>query len=157
MKKLIYLVLFFLVLYFLNGLFSRIIGWYGYRKWEYRVGTTTIAESKERKVFVKELSYKIVDSNNLKGFYFKPYIEKGFKYSTHSMDETNPLKYSKYPYNLCYERGLKDSVAIYLKKGYEDRVDSMDAVWGYFKSPNLRDTVYLEINSKNSKGIIKVW
>ena len=161
MKKGVFLFIsifiFGVILYFAFGLFSSSVGWYGYQKWKYRHRTSTIEKSKQRKVFVKELNYKIVDSANLKGFYFKPYIEKGFRYGYHSMDETRIDNFTKYPYNLSYERGLRDSVAIYLKDGYEKNVDSMDAVWMYFKSPTLTDTVYLEINSKNHKGTIKVW
>lgn len=150
-------VLSIVTLYVLYVVLNLYTGWYGYEYWKYRSGTITIADSKKRKVFVKNLNYKITDSSNLKGFYFRPYIEKGFKYGIDGEDKTFLLKNSEYPYNLCYERGLRDSVAIYIKKGYENNIDSMDAVWGYLKKPNLRDTVYLEISSKHHKGTIKVW
>lgn len=152
-----------IIFYYFFGVVSSSIGWYGYGKWKYRVGTTSILESKKRNVFVKELNYKIIDSSNLKNFYFKPYIEKGFKYGFNSSKETRIINSSTYPYNISYERNLNDSIAIYYKKGDEKKLDSLNGVWGYLKQPYIKDTLTLELNGANDikgkpkKGIIKIW
>lgn len=145
------------IVYFTFGYFSSFVGWYGYEKWKYRIKTDKINNSKERKVFIKELNYRIIDSNNLKGFYFKPYIERAFRYGYHSKNEIRIDEFTKFPYNLCYEYGLKDSVAIYIKEEDKKKLDSIDEVWGYLSTPYLKDTINFEINSKNHSGIIKVW
>ncbi|RLJ31866.1 hypothetical protein CLU97_1307 [Chryseobacterium sp. 7] len=146
------------ILYYAFGVFSSSVGWYGYQKWKYRGGTTTIKEAKQRKVFVKELEYKIIDSANLKGFHFKPYIEKGFRYGYHSMEETRIDNYSKYPYNLSYERNKKDSISLDIFLEDKKKLDSADVVWGYLKQPYLKDTIRIKIEGAgNQKGIIKIW
>ncbi|CAA7393713.1 hypothetical protein [Chryseobacterium fistulae] len=145
-------------LYYAFGVFSSSVGWYGYQKWKYRGGTTTIKEAKQRKVFVKELEYKIVDSANLNGFYFKPYIEKGFKYGYHSMEDTRIDNFSNYPYNLSYERNKNDSISLDIFSDDKKKLDSCDVVWGYLKQPYLQDTIRIKINGAgNQKGIIKIW
>ena len=145
-------------LYYAFGIFSSSIGWYGYQKWRYRGGTTTIKESKQRKVFVKELEYKIIDSANLKGFYFKPYIEKGFRYGFHSMEETRIDNHSTYSYNLSYERNKKDSIVLNIFPEDKKKLDSSDVVWGYLRQPYLQDTIRIKIDGVgNQKGIIKIW
>ncbi len=162
MKKVLFIligiVLFSILLYYAFGIFSSSVGWYGYQKWKYRGGTTTIIESKQRKVFVKKLEYKIVDSANLKGFYFKPYIEKGFRYGYHSMEETRIDQYTKYPYNLSYERSKNNSISLDIFPEDMKKIDSCEVVWGYLKQPYLQDTIRFKINGAgNEKGIIKVW
>ncbi|RNA61960.1 hypothetical protein D1631_08440 [Chryseobacterium nematophagum] len=145
-------------LYYAFGVFSSSVGWYGYQKWKYRGGTTTIKEAKQRKVFVKELEYKIVDSANLNGFYFKAYIEKGFRYGYHSMEDTRIDNFSHYPYNLSYERNKNDSILLDIFSDDKKKLDSCDVVWGYLKQPYLQDTIRIKINGAgNQKGIIKIW
>lgn len=152
------IILCFTIAYYAFGIFSSSVGWYGYQKWKYRVRTSTIEKSKQRKVFVKELNYKIVDSANLKGFYFKPYIEKGFRYGYHSMEKTRIDHFSQYPYNLSYERNLKDSIVLNIFPEDKKKVDSSDIVWAYLKQPSLKDTIRIEIEGMGKqKGIIKVW
>jgi len=145
-------------LYYAFGIFSSSVGWYGYQKWKYRVHTSTIEKSKERKVFVKELNYEIVDSANLKGFHFKPYIEKGFRYGYHSMEDTRIDNFSHYPYNLNYERNIKDSIVLNIFPEDKKKLDSSDVVWGYLKQPSLQDTIRIEIEGMGKqKGTIKIW
>ena len=99
-----------------------------------------------------------MDSANLKGFYFKPYIEKVFRYGYHSMEDTRIDTYTKYPYNLSYERNKKDSVILNIFPEDKEKLDSSDAVWGYLKQPYLKDTIRIEIEgAAKQKGIIKVW
>lgn len=162
MKRVIFILTGIIILcvffYYAFGIFSSFVGWYGYQKWKYRIGTDLIRESKQRRVFVKELNYKIVDSVNLKGFYFKPYIEKGFRYGYRSMEDTKIDTYTKYPYNLSYERNKKDSVVLNIFPEDKEKLDSSDAVWGYLKQPYLKDTIRIEIEGAGKqKGIIKVW
>lgn len=145
-------------LYYGFGIFSSAVGWYGYQKWKYRVDTGDIEKSKQRKVFVKDLNYKIIDSSNLKGFHFRPYIEKGFRYGYHSMEETRIDTYTKYPYNLIYDRNKEDSIVLNIFPEDKEKMDSSDVVWGYLKQPYLKDTVRIKIEGMGKqKGIIKVW
>ncbi|WP_343659406.1 hypothetical protein [Chryseobacterium sp.] len=154
----IIIILFSMLFYYAFGVFSSSVGWYGYQKWKYRVHTSNIEKSKQRKVFVRELKYKIVDSANLKGFYFKPYIEKGFRYGHHSMEETRIDTYTKYPYNLNYERNKNDSISLDIFPEDKKKLDSSDVVWGYLKQSYLQDTIRIKINGVgNEKGIIKIW
>nr|WP_315029310.1 hypothetical protein [uncultured Chryseobacterium sp.] len=144
--------------YYALGYFSSFVGWYGYQKWKYRRRTDSIETSKERKIFVKELQYKIVDSTNLKGFYFKPYIEKGFRYGYHSMEETKIDRFTQYPYNLSYERNKRDLITLDIYEEDKEKLDSSDIVWGYLKTPYLRDTIRIKIEGPGrQKGTIKIW
>ncbi|WP_139785400.1 hypothetical protein [Chryseobacterium phocaeense] len=162
MKKILFVIMGIItcvvIIYYAFGIFSSSVGWYGYKKWRYRVGTDVISESKQRKVFVKELNYKIIDSANLKGFYFKPYIEKGFRYGYQSMEDTRIDKYSHCSYNLSYERNMKDSIVLNIFPEDKKKLDSSDIVWGYLKQPYLKDTIRIEIEGMGKqKGIIKIW
>ena len=59
MKKLfkdaILFVLILIIAFYAFGYFSSFIGWYGYKKWEYRKHSISINESIKRGVFVKKL------------------------------------------------------------------------------------------------------
>jgi len=137
---------------------SNFIGWYGYRKWQYRQGTDNIAESKKRNVFVRELNYKIVDSAGFKNIHFIPYLEKGFKYGKHSSEDTRIMSHTDFPYNISYERNLKDSLVLYFIENDLKKLDSSDAVWGYSKTPYLKDTLTLKIEGTNQGyGLIQIW
>jgi len=146
------------ILYGLYAALNLYTGWYGREVWKYRVGTSSINESKKRNVYVNKLNYKIVDSANLNGFYFKPYIEKGFRYGYHSMKKTKVDTYTKYPYNLGYERNKKDSIVLNIFPEDRVKIDSSDVNWGYLKQPYLKDTIRIGIEGmQNQKGIIKIW
>jgi hypothetical protein len=143
--------------YFLLGYISSYIGWYGYKKWRYRVATASIEESKKRRVFIKELHYE-VDSfqGTLKDF--RPYIEKGFKYGRHTSEETVPLKNTNYLYQLSFNFPPTGEISLHIKKDQLEKFDSSDLVRGYLKSPNLSDTIIVNINAENNKtGIIRIW
>lgn len=160
-KLFLYLVIIPISLFLLWWAMNAYGGWYGYQKWKYRGGTTTISESKSRKVFVKTLHCKIVEAENLHDFKFTPYFERGFKFGLHTSEETNIVKNSQFPFNLSYDRNKKDSVA--LKILNIEKVDSSDGVWAYFKNPHMSDTIVIEIDgARNRKGKfisgkIKVW
>ncbi|MEG0928959.1 hypothetical protein [Chryseobacterium sp.] len=145
-------------------------GWYGYGYWKYRTGTTTIAESKKRNVFVKELHYKFVEPITIKDFYFKPYIERGYKFGMNNENETHTIKNSKCPYNLSFEwknnpsvmkdkTKINNSISVFINKDDLNKIDSSDANWGYLGNPYLKDTIRVEYSDYNGNktGIIKVW
>lgn len=69
------------------GYFSNWVGWNGYKKWTYRVGTTSIEESKRRRVYVNSLKYKVINYEGKKLNDFVPYIEKGFHYGRNSREK----------------------------------------------------------------------
>ena len=158
------------LIYLIFPAINNYFGWYGYKYWTFRVHSQNISESKQRKIFVKELKYKFVDSIQMNGFYFKPFIEKGFKFGKHSMQETYPIKNSKYPYNLNFEWGknpysikdknkMNESISVFIKKEDLEKIDSSDAVWGYLEQPKLRDTITIEYSNYDfsKTGTIKVW
>ncbi|MGE8513611.1 MAG: hypothetical protein ACN6N7_12970 [Chryseobacterium culicis] len=137
---------------------SNYIGWYGYSKWKYRIGTDRIQESKNRHIFVKYLNYKIIDSAGFKNFRFIPYLEKGFKFGKHSSEETQIIQNSFYPYNICYERNLKDSIVLRFTEDSVKKLDSSDVAWGYSKTPYLKDTLTMIIEGPRQRtGLIKIW
>ncbi|MFZ4927870.1 hypothetical protein [Chryseobacterium sp. Mn2064] len=149
-------VLFFVYLFL--PFVSNYAGWYGYSKWKYRTATDNIQESKNRYVFVKQLNYKIVDSAGYKNFHFTPYFEKGFKYGKHSSEDTRIIHNSAYPYNICYERNLNESITLRFTEDSVKKLDSSDAVWGYSKTPYLKDTLTLIIEGRHKHtGLIKIW
>lgn len=156
-----YFLYFFISGILLYSLLNVYAGWYGYKPWKYRVGSSQIKESKERGVFVRELNYKIKDSQNLSNFKFIPYFEKGFKYGFHTSEETNLLKFSKYPYNLSFDRNKNDSIFLDIQN--MENADSANAVWTYYREPKLKDTLTVIIDgAKNRKGFeikgtIKIW
>lgn len=161
MKKV--LIIFFSVIlilvvgYFALGYVSSFVGWYGYKKWQFRVATSNMEESKKRGVFIKELQFQ-VDSFSGKILDFKPYIEKGFKYGLHSSEETVPLFNSNYPYQLSINFHPSERIGILIKEGELKKFDSSSSTRGYLKYPDLKDTIIMEIIGKNiHSGIIKIW
>lgn len=156
--KLLFAMIVFLGLGFLAlGYISSFVGWYGYKKWRYRVSTSDIENSKKRGVFVKELNYQI-DSFSGTINNFKPYIEKGFKFGLHSSDETVPLKNTDFPYQLGFNNRPSNEIFISIRKDQLIKFDSANACWGYLKQPQLKDTIILIIDGENiHSGIVKVW
>ena len=129
--------------------------------WKYRVHSNNIEEAKNRNVFVKSLHYRI-DSFQLKLDSIDPYIEMGFKFCRHTMDETNIIVGSKYPYQLSFNTKPKTWINIIsIRRNELKKFDSSDGFccWGYLKEPHLKDTITLDIYSDSLKinGIVKVW
>jgi len=146
-----------IVAFLLLGYISSFIGWYGYKKWQYRVGSQSVQESKKRNVFVKELNFKIDSFSGSLGN-FQPFIEKGFKYGYHSSEDTRNLENTQYLYQLSFNYRPTDSIAVSIRKDQLEKFDSADYCWGFLKKPYLSDTIILEIRGENVKsGIIKVW
>jgi len=159
-KNIILWLLSIVITFLLIGFISNYIGWYGYKKWEHRVSSKSIDESKKRNVFVKDLNYKI-DSTNLDNFNFAFFIEKGYKFGKHSSKETKVVKNSKYPYNFSFNHP-DQSIGILIPKEVLSDFDSANLTRGYLKNPHLNDTIYLIIGGQDSKGKniygnIKVW
>jgi hypothetical protein len=158
---LLYLVVVPISLFLLFWAMNAYGGWYGYQKWKYRGGTSSISESKKRRVFVKTLNYKIIESENLHDFKFTPYLERGFKVGLHTSEETNIVRKSQFPFNLSYDRNKNDSIALNILN--MEKADSSDVVWSYFKNAKLNDTIIIEIDGARNKsgkfisGKIKVW
>ena len=129
--------------------------------WKYRVHSNNIEEAKIRNIFVKSLHYR-VDSFQLKLDSIDPYIEMGFKFGRHTMNETNIIVGSKYPYQLSFNTKPKTWINnISIRRNELKKFDSSDGFccWGYLKEPHLKDTITLDIYSDSLKinGIIKVW
>ena len=142
--------------YSLLWIMSKGIGWYGYEQWKYRHGTTSIDEAKRRKVFSKELNFKV---ENYSGelYNFKPYVEKGFTFGHHSSEVTVPIK-TDFPYQLSFDYTNHQGFGIFIKEQELSKFDSAGAVWGYLRQPFLKDTVVLEIRGEGiHSGEIKVW
>lgn len=143
--------------YFILGYISSFVGWYGYKKWRYRVATQSVSESQRRNVFVKSLHYRVDNfSGNLPDF--QPYIEKGFKYGRHSSEETKELEKTNFPYQLSFNYRPTENITVFIRKTELEKFDSSNKSWGYLKEPMLNDTVTLEIHGEGiSSGVIKVW
>ena len=144
--------------YFALGYLSSYVGWYGYKKWKHRIGSTDISESKRRGVFVKELNFKVEGySGHLHGF--KPFIERGYKYGYHTSEETLPLTDTNYPYQLSFQYKRNQSFGLLILDDDLNNFDSSDAVWGYLRYPKLLDTITLQIGGEgiSHEARIKVW
>lgn len=149
--------LFVVAFYVILGYFSSYVGWEGYKKWQYRVTTSDIEESKRRGVFVRELSFEI---ENYPGTLenFKPYIERGFKYGRHSSEETTPLTGSAHPYQLSFNFRTSTEVGLLIPPEELKKFDSSNRTKGYLTSPNLRDTIIVNlVGEYGHSGIVKVW
>lgn len=142
---------------FLLGYLSSFVGWYGYKKWRYRVLTSTIAESKNRNVFVRKLSYQILDfGDSLDNF--EAYIEKGFRFGYHSSEETRQITNSRYPYQLSFTAHPRQNISINIIQDNLTKFDSSNSSWGFLKDSVLKDTIELEIHEQGvHPGKIKVW
>lgn len=145
------------LVYFILGYASSYVGWYGYKKWKYRVATSDIDESKRRGVFVKELHFQIDSfSTTIEGFI--PYIEKGFKYGRHSSEVTELLTNSNYPYQLSFNFRSSQKMGLMINEDQLMKFDSSGKVRGFLKQPFLKDTIVVQIiGEKIRSGIIKVW
>jgi hypothetical protein len=144
-------------IYFILGYLSSYVGWEGYKKWEYRVATAEMQESKRRGVFVKELNFVVEHyPDTLKDF--KPYIERGFKYGRHSSEETTPLTGSDYPYQLSFNYKTSKKVGPLIMPDELKKFDSCNATTGYLASPRLKDTIIVNlVGEYGDSGIVKVW
>jgi hypothetical protein len=156
-KLLIFLSILLALLYLLLGYASSYIGWYGYKKWENRVSSGSIEESKRRGVFVKELSFQ-ADSSYIDLDSFRPFIEEGFKYGKHTSESTVHLINTSFPYQLKFNFRPNDSATILIREDQLIKFDSSNAVWGFMKEKHLPDTVILTVRGNNIKpSSIKVW
>jgi hypothetical protein len=143
--------------YFFLGYLSSFVGWYGYKKWRYRTSTISVDESKSRKVFVKELNFRISGFGDTVDN-FHAYIEKGFRYGYHSSEVTRLLTNSKYPYQLSFNFHPRPNITVFIKSDNLVKFDSSNSSWGYLKYPFLKDTIELEIHEEGTKsGKIDVW
>ena len=136
---------------------SSFLGWYGYKKWQYRVGTPDMKKSKERGVFIKELHFEI-DSFAGKIDDFHAYIEKGFRCGQQSEDETVLLTNTNYPYQVSfgYKRGT--NFGILLKPGQEKKFDSCNSTQVFLRYPNLRDTIIVDVfGVAKDEVTMKIW
>ena len=139
------------------GYLSSYIGWYGYKKWTYRVGTSDINESKKREVFVNELNYQI-EGYIGNSYAFTLYIEKGFKYGHNSSEVTVPLINTDYPYQISFSYIKGHDFGVVIPKEELAKFDSSNASWGYLKLPRLKDTITIKLFGENNrKGTIKIW
>jgi hypothetical protein len=139
------------------GYLSSIVGWYGYKKWEYRVSSLNVEESKKRNVFVRKLNYKIYNSE-IEISEFTPFIERGFKYGLHSSSQTVLIQNSDYPFQLSFNYRPRKELTILIKNSDLKKFDSSDGSWGYLKNSYLNDTIFLNIFSADKKtGTIAVY
>jgi len=162
MKQIIILIAIGIVIaitgYIALGYLSSYIGWDGYRKWEHRVGTSRIEDAKKRGVFVKELKFTVENyAGSLGGF--RPYIERGFKYGRHTSEETVPLTGSDYPYKLSFNKDSISGIGFLIRDSSLWKFDSADACWGYLRTPELKDTILVDIAGEHIPrgGFIKVY
>ncbi|GAO44119.1 hypothetical protein [Flavihumibacter petaseus] len=139
------------------GYLSSYVGWYGYEKWRNRVATHSIDESKSRGVFEKVLNFQVDSFAGSLGD-FKPYMERGFRYGYHSSEETVPLIDSQYPWQLGFNIIPNEKFGVFIRKDQLVKFDSSNSVWGYLKSPHLKDTIILVIRGEQVRsGQIRVW
>lgn len=156
-KSMLIAIIIFSTVYLSLGYLSSYIGWYGYKKWKYRVATTSIEDSKKRGVFVKELKFSVDSFSGPIGD-LQPYIEKGFKYGLHSSEKTVPLTGSNYPYQLSFNFNSSAKMGLLIKESELKKFDSFDMTNGYLKNPELKDTIIIDIAGENiHSGVIKVY
>lgn len=151
----------FLVILIISGIVFSMIDFLGDvaygDKWKYRGGTDNMEESIKRGVFVKELHFKI-DSFSGPSFKFAVFIEKGYKYGRHTVNETIPISGSDFPFQLMFPYRPNNAITVRIRKDQLQKFDSSNASWGYLKKPQLNDTIILDIMGENiHSGLIKVW
>jgi hypothetical protein len=147
-----------LILLFIGyGYISSLTGWYGYKKWQHRVASIDVDESKQRKVLVQILNYKMSNSD-MRVPNFTPFIEKGFRYGLHTSKETRPLEKSDYPYQLSFNYRPTEEMTILIGKSELQKFDSTNLSWGYLRMPLLKDTIFLDVYQFGKNiGSIAVW
>jgi hypothetical protein len=146
------LIVCFFAFVYINSYF----GWYGYKKWLYRKQSDNMEDSKRRGVFVKELHFE-VDSFQRDMKWFKPYLERGFKWGYISSDET-VFFVTDYPYQIAFENNVKESIYPQYRDDQFVKFDSCNVNRGYFRYPHLKDTFILVLRGEGIKsGIVKIW
>lgn len=139
------------------GYLSSYIGWYGYKKWEYRVASTTIVESKERGVFITRLNYRYINFNDSQGR-IEPFIERGFHFGKHSSKETEIISNTSFPFQLSFDYTRSSNVGVVLSETELRKFDSSNATTGFLKQAKLSDTITASIlGEKIKNGQIKIW
>jgi hypothetical protein len=155
-KRFSIVVLSIVIAYIAFGYVNSYFGWYGYKKWLYRKQSDSIEDSKRRGVFVKELHFK-VDSFQRNMDWFKPYLERGFRWGHESSQETD-LLITDYPYQIAFENNVKESIYPHYREDQFVQFDSFNVNRGYFKAPHLKDTMVLVLGGEGiHSGTIKIW
>jgi hypothetical protein len=143
-------------IFFFLGFANEFFGWYGYKKWTYRNQSDSMEDSKRRGVFIKELHFE-VDSFTRNMGWFKPYLERGFRWGYNSTEETLFLV-TDYPYQIAFQNNVKESIYPRFREDQLAKFDSSNVVRGYFKYPHLKDTMILVIYGEGiNSGTIKIW
>jgi hypothetical protein len=148
MKKIIYGLSILVILYGL--LYSHgIYKWNMERKWINIICTTSVNESKERGVFVKNLKYKIVAKSNVK-LNLKCYIERGFKFGKYSPSDTDKIGLNdEKPYQFNYEE-QEGAYGI----GTVNEVQYIYSDY-YLQYPKLNDTLIFVIYKERAEDPLK--
>lgn len=135
------------IAYFGFGYINSYFGWYFHEHYKHRKGSTDIADSKQRGVFIKELNF-IVDgySGNLYGF--KPFIEKAYTWGYNTSEETRPWTNNNYPYQVAFSYKGSSNFGVLATDETLSKSDSSIARLIYLKEPKLTDTIILEIGGE---------
>ena len=155
--KFLSIVFFLCLIYYL---FNSYMGWYGHKPWLLRRNTQgNIIESKQRKVFVKNLKF-IKEKEDTIPFYI--YIEKGYRCGIHSIHKTRIINNSEYPFQLSKTSRL-DYNNYHLS--FEVRtISSFDTIYPYLKEAVIKDTIRVIVKKFDEQSgkwkiinNIKVW
>lgn len=152
------IILILVVAYFGFGYINSYFGWYSHEHYKYRKGSTDIADSKRRGVFIKELNFQVEGySGYLYGF--KPFIEKAYTFGYNTSEDTKPWTNTNYPYQVAFSYRASSNFGVLVTDETHLKFDSSFARLIYLKKPKLTDTIILEIGGEQiPKGaIIKVF
>jgi hypothetical protein len=167
MKKIIKISLYLFVVFlfvglsffFFVGYYSSYIGYSGYDKQKYRRFSHTLEESKQRKVFIRELNYQ-VDSVKIDNVF----IEQAYTWGKWSSKETVILertdtfnKKSNYSYQIiiAFDK-IQNSDMIFIPETDPDRRILL-------KEVDIKDTLYYDVIIRDSlqriksQKTLKVW
>jgi hypothetical protein len=158
LKPTLIIALILLIIYYGFGYINSYFGWYSHEHYKYRKGSTNIADSKRRGVFVKELNYK-VEGYNDSLYGFKPFIEKAYTWGYNTSEETKPWTNTDYPYQVAFSYQRLSNFGLLATDETLSKFDSSTGNLIYLKQEKLTDTITLEIGGEQiSKGaIIKVF
>ena len=145
--------------YFFVGYYSSYIGYSGYNKQKYRRFSQTLEESKQRKVFIKELNYH-VDSIKIDNIF----VERAYKWGKKSSEATVILertdtfnKNSDYPYQMIivFDKTQNTDIVFISTTYPNERI--------LLKDLNVTDSLYFNViirdslHRMKSQKTLKVW
>ncbi len=145
-----------LILILINSYF----GWYGYKKWNYRIDTRgNKEESIRRGIYVRDVFFEVVPADL--DVHFNAFIERGYSFGYHSNKDTRVGIQTNFPFQVSFPQS--DTISKFSYSLFKSTtLDSAGTHCVYLRDSYLPDTIYVTVgdydnNRVTNLGLIKIY